>query len=88
LFNKIDRSNLIPTTYELKIIPQKKSKIKYLNHLFLEGKWFYNYCLGSLPQNRDYYNWFKEIKKSNTKSCRDKDSKDNQKNKWILHILE
>jgi len=56
LFNKIDRSNLIPTTYELKIIPQKKSKIKYLNHLFLEGKWFYNYCLGSLPQNRDYYN--------------------------------
>ena len=39
LFNKIDRSNLIPTTYELKIIPQKKNKIKYLNHLFLEGKW-------------------------------------------------
>jgi len=83
LFNKVDRSNLIPTTYELKIIPQKKSKIKYLNHLFLEGKWFYNYCLGSLPQNRDYYNWFKEIKKSKMAKIKVKDQFEERELKYL-----
>ncbi len=54
-----------------------------MNHLFLEGKWFYNYCLGSLPQNKDYYNWFKEIKKSKTVKIKPKDQFEERELKYL-----
>ena len=46
------KESFVPKTIELKIDLRSlsKEKLNYLNRLFLEAKWFYNFCINNLEQ--------------------------------------